>query len=352
VGAVQERRRRTLVLAGLVALLLVAAGLALGIGALAIPLERQLAILLAELGLWAPPEDAVAETAVLLSIRLPRAILGIAVGAGLAVAGAALQGLFRNPLADPGLISVSNGAALAAVTVIVFGGAAVSGAAAAWRPYLLPAAAFGGGLAVTLFLQLLARREGATDIAVLLLAGIAINAITAAGMGVMIFAADDQQLRDLSLWTLGSLSGKPWSQILPALPLIALAVGGILAMGRPLNAFLLGEGEAFHLGYDVEAVKRRLVLCVAMAAGAAVAVSGVIGFLGLVVPHLVRLLLGPDHRLLLPASALLGAALLLFADLGARLLVLPAELPIGILTALIGGPFFLWLLARRRSLHA
>ncbi|GAB5467722.1 MAG: iron ABC transporter permease [Rhodospirillales bacterium] len=322
--------------------------LALGWGAVTIPPTLIANILAHSLGLAALDPALATEEAVLLSIRLPRVLLAILVGGGLAVCGAALQGLFRNPLADPGLIGVSAGAALAAAATIVFGGLFFAGLPPALRPYLLPLAAFLGGLLVTVIIQRLARSGGRTDVATLLLAGIAVNAIAGAGIGLLFYLADDQQLRAVTLWTLGSLAGRPWSEILPALPLILIALVGLLAMARPLNALLLGEQEAYHLGFAVERLKRRLVLLVALATGAAVAVSGIIGFVGLVVPHLVRLLLGADHRLVLPASALVGASLLLVADLGARHLVLPAELPIGILTSLLGGPFFLWLLLRRR----
>ncbi|MEO1190558.1 MAG: iron chelate uptake ABC transporter family permease subunit [Pseudomonadota bacterium] len=343
----RSRRRRVWALV----LVFIAAALAgLGFGAVPIGLETQALIVLDRLGLTSLDASWVREEAVLLSIRLPRVLLAILVGGGLAVCGAALQGLFRNPLADPGLIGVSAGAALGAVATIVFGGLFFAGLPPAVRPYLLPLAAFLGGLVVTVIIQRLARRGGETDIATLLLAGIAINAIAAAAMGFLIYLADDQQLRQVTIWTLGSLAGRPWGDLIPVVPVICLAVVGIFALARPLNALLLGEQEAYHLGVEVESMKRRLVFLVALATGAAVAVSGVIGFVGLVVPHLVRLLLGGDHRLLLPASAVAGASLLLLADLAARHVVLPAELPIGILTSLLGGPFFLWLLLRRRDM--
>ncbi len=343
-----RRRKRRAVSAGLVLLLLAAILLSIALGAVPISGAAALDALLSRLGLVEADPAFATERAVLLSIRLPRVLLAILVGAALGLSGAALQGLFRNPLADPALIGVSGGAALAAVATIVFGQAIASATLPGLRPYLLPLAAFLGGLAVTLLLQRLARRGGRTDVATLLLAGIALNAITGAAMGLLLFIADDGQLRSITLWTLGSLAGRPWSAILPAVPLILAGGLALLAMARPLNALLLGETEAYHLGIAVEPLKRRLVLAVAAATGAAVAVSGMIGFVGLVVPHLVRLLLGADHRFVLPLSAVGGAALLLFADLAARHIVLPAELPIGILTALFGGPFFLWLLLRRR----
>jgi iron complex transport system permease protein len=212
----------------------------------------------------------------------------------------------------------------------------------------LPLAAFAGGLAATWLVYRLATRDGRTAVATLLLAGVALGAVAGAGTGLLLFLADDAQLRSVTFWSLGSLGGATWTALAGVAPLLLLALLVALALARPLNALLLGEAEAFHLGVRVERAKRMAVGVAALGVGAAVAVSGVIGFVGLVVPHLGRLALGPDHRRLLPASALLGAALLLLADLAARTVAAPAELPIGILTALVGAPFFLWLLLRER----
>lgn len=338
--------RLGLALGAVLALLLVSLLLALGLGALEIPPGRILAIL------WAAvtgESDSATDTAVLLAVRLPRVALAVAVGAGLSTAGAALQGLFRNPLADPQLIGISGGAAMAASGTIVLGGPLLAALPAALVPWALPVAAFAGALIVTTLIYLFSLRRGGLDLATLLLAGVALNAIAMACLGLFTYLSDDQQLRDLNLWMLGSLAGAPWAQVLPVLPLIGLAVLGILALARSLNALLLGEAEAFHLGFRIERVKRQLVVCTALAAGAAVALTGIIGFVGLLVPHLVRLAIGPDHRALLPVAALLGASLLLLADLLARLVVLPAELPVGVVTAFAGAPFFLWLLSRRRA---
>lgn len=322
--------------------------LAVGIGAVAISPGQAVAILAAQAGIELPWEFSRQQEAVLLAIRLPRALAGILVGAALAASGAALQGLFRNPLADPALIGVSFGAALAAVVTIVLGGSI-----AALLPFLptallLPVAAFAGGLAATFAVYGIASHDGRTDVATMLLAGVAVNAITSAGIGFMIFLSDDQQLRDLNYWLLGSLGGITWDRLLIAGPLICIGAMLLPVFARHLNALLLGESEAVHLGFHVERTKRIIVVLAALATGTAVALTGVIGFIGLVVPHLVRLVTGPDHRLVLPASVLAGSALLLIADLFARTVVLPAELPIGILTACVGGPFFLWLLLRRR----
>jgi iron complex transport system permease protein len=346
----QQRQRRGLLALWVFALGLGAAFLlAVGYGALAIPPGRVLAILAAQAGIELPWDFTRQEQAVLLAIRLPRAVAGILVGGALAVAGAALQGLFRNPLADPALIGVSNGAALAAVMVIVLGGALAAILPPVVGQALLPLAAFGGGLAATFVVYRIASREGRTDVATMLLAGVAVNALAAAGIGFMVFLSDEQQLRDLNYWLLGSLGGVTWDRLIFAgLPML-LGAAALPLFARQLNALLLGESEAGHLGFHVERSKRLIVVLAALAAGTAVALTGVISFVGLVVPHVVRLCVGPDHRLLMPLSILLGASLLLVADLFARTLVLPAELPIGILTACVGGPFFIWLLLRRKK---
>jgi iron complex transport system permease protein len=260
-----------------------------------------------------------------------------------------MQSLFRNPLADPGLVGISSGAALAAVTMIVLGGPLVAALPAVARLYALPTAAFAGALLATALLYSIATREGRTSIATMLLAGIAIAALAAAVIGVMIFISDDRQLRDLTFWSLGSLGGATWETAGVLLPFIGIALLAFARIAGDLDAMLLGETEAAHLGVEIETLKRTAIVAVSAAVGAAVAVTGVIGFLGMVVPHLLRLAIGPTHRALLPASALAGAALLTVADTACRVVVSPAELPIGILTALFGAPFFLWLLLRRRS---
>ena len=341
--------------------------LALGRGAMAVPPGEILAILARALG--GPFADAGADTgagaaatdpgqaardAVILSVRLPRVLSGLAIGAALASAGAALQGLFRNPLADPGLIGVSAGAALGAMSVIVLGPALLAAAPALQalpgsEMRLLPPAAFLGGLVATWTVHRFAARDGEVATATLLLAGIAIAATAQAGTGLLTYLADDMQLRTLTFWSLGSLGTASWARLGYVAPALVLGTVFVAAHARALDALLLGESEARHLGFEVERIKRRLLVGVAIVVGAAVAVSGIIGFVGLVTPHLVRLVAGPGHRLLLPASALLGAALLVGADLVARTVLAPAELPIGIVTALFGGPFFLWLLVRERD---
>lgn len=329
-------------------LLLLALWLSLALGPVSLPLQETLQAALRLLGL--PLSGAGLEQAELIlgQIRLPRTLLGLAVGAVLALSGVAMQGLFRNPLADPGLIGVSSGAALGAALAIVFG-ARLGGLPEAFAPYLLSACAFAGGLGVTTLVYRFGRRNGQTSVATMLLAGIALTALSGAAIGLFTYLADDTTLRTLTFWNLGSLNGASYARLWPLL-IVTIAVALWLPRrAKALNALLLGESEARHLGFAVERLKRELVFCTALGVGAAVAAAGMIGFIGLVVPHLVRLLAGPDHRVLLPASALAGASLLLLADLVARLVMAPAELPIGIITALIGAPFFLYLLMRGRS---
>ena len=281
------------------------------------------------------------------SIRLPRTLLGALVGAALAVSGAAMQGLFRNPLADPGLIGVTGGASLAAVAVIVLGGSYFAAVLAWLGPYALMIAAFSGAFLTTLIVARVATTRYGTSVTTMLLAGIAIGIVTGAGVGIMTYMADDAQLRTLTFWGMGSLGGATWETVLAAGSLILICLIGLPYQAKNLNALLLGESEARHLGVQIEKVKQRIILLTALGVGASVAVSGMIGFVGLVVPHIVRLTLGPDHRYLLPASALLGALFLLSADMLSRTLIAPAELPIGLITTIIGGPFFIGMVIYR-----
>ena len=341
--ATGDRRRlaRRATLALLVLLLLTAAA-SLTVGAAEVSLTGALADLLAGRDL-----DLRARV-VLWDIRLPRLLTGMLVGAALAVSGAVLQGLFRNPLADPGLVGVSAGAGLGAITAIVLGGLLPPALAATAGPWLVPVAAFGGGWGAVLLLYAMATRGGHTSVATLLLGGIALGALAGAVSGVLVYMADDDQLRDLTFWGMGSLAGASWTKLLATAPLMALALLAAPSLARGLNALALGEAAAAHLGLPVERLKRHAILTVACAVGAAVAVSGGIGFVGLVVPHLLRLATGPDHRGLLVNAALLGATLLLLADGISRILIAPAELPIGIVTAVMGAPVFLAILLRRR----
>ena len=333
---------RPLPLFALAALLSVIGGLCIGAFPVGFP------ELLSAVGLSNQPLDDTT-AAVLYAIRAPRVIAAFIVGAALAAGGAAMQSLFRNPLADPGLLGVSSGAALAAVSVIVLGEKIMHIVPSALKPWLLPVAAFVGGLVATIVVYRLAARSGITLVGTLLLAGIAINALASAGIGLLVFIADEQQLRTLIFWTMGGFGAVTWVSILPALLVLAVTIPSLLPAAHLLDALALGEREAVHVGVDVERLKRRLVAQVALAVGAGVAISGTVGFVGLIAPHIVRLLLGPAHRTLLPAAALFGGAFLVLADALARTIVSPAELPIGVLTAVVGGPFFLWLLAGRAA---
>lgn len=286
---------------------------------------------------------------VLLEIRLPRLMLGSLVGAALAVSGALMQGLFRNPLADPGLVGISAGAGLAAIAAIVLGGLVPVAFLDIAGHYLVPLAAFVGGWVSMYILYRVATRRGRTSVATMLLAGIALAALAGAVAGILIYKANDAQLRDLTFWGMGSLAGATWTKVLTATPIICLALAVAPFLAKGLNGLALGEAAAGHMGINIQRVKSAAILSVAGATGAAVAVSGGIGFIGLVVPHMLRLAIGPDHRFLLPNAALLGASLLLGADVICRTIIAPAELPIGIVTAVLGAPVFLWILLRNRS---
>ena len=337
--------RRRPVVAALAALV---AGLALAALALG-PVELAPSAVLAALAGGGEPMEA----AIVREIRLPRLLLALAVGVALALAGAALQGMLRNPLADPGLIGVTAGGSVGAVSVIVLGDLVLPGLPEDLRPYLLPAAAFAGAGAVIALLFALSRRAGETSVATLILAGVAIQAIGAAVIGVLVYVSDDDELRELTFWTMGGLGAAGWPVVLVTLALTALALPVFLGAARALDLFQLGERAAFHAGLDVERTKRRMALATALGVGAATAAAGPIGFIGLVAPHLARLTVGPGHRAMLPVAALYGLALVLAADLGVRLALAPAEPPIGLATSLIGGPFFLWLLLRAKGrIHA
>jgi len=318
---------------GLVALCVVLT-LAVSLGAVSISPGQLLFAPLSRLGLTELSALTPAQEAVLWAIRLPRALLAVGVGGALGLAGALMQGLTRNPLADPGLLGVSSGAALGGAAATVLGGA--------WSQIGLPVAAIFGGLLVWAVVMAAARRDGAAPISTLLLCGVAVSALASSGTGLLLFIASDEQLRSLTFWTLGSLSGASWSRACLVLGALAVGLGLTARAARSLNALLLGEAEAAQLGVPVEALKLGLTVLVAVLVGLSVAFSGFIGFIGLVVPPLARLFVGADQRRVLPMSVVLGAGLLTVADLVARTCVAPAELPVGVLTALLGGPFFLY----------
>lgn len=346
-GLVSGRRRLAILATlGLASACLLLTVVAIGQGAVPIAPGRVAGILSA----WLSGDTAALDgrdALVVLNIRLPRVLLGLLIGSALAVSGALMQGLFRNPLADPGLVGVSAGAGLAAAATIVLGDRFLTGAAMKLPFAVLPFGAFVGGLASTLILYLIATREGRTSVATMLLAGVALGAFSGALTGLLAYISDDRQLRDLTFWSLGSLGGASWTKLYAVSAIVLPLLAALPLLARGLNGLMLGEAEAYHLGIPVQRIKALAILLVALAVGASVATAGMIGFVGIVVPHLIRLAIGPDHRLLLPLSALGGAMLLVGADAVARLVVAPAELPIGIVTAAIGAPFFLWLLLRR-----
>lgn len=289
------------------------------------------------------------EYMVFVNVRMPRLVLGLVAGAGLGMAGTLMQGIFRNPLADPGLIGISSGAAVAAGVTIVLGASLWPELPRTLGSWTLVTMAFGGGFLVTVLIYALSQGESGTRMAMMLLAGIAINALAGAGLGLLSVVATDEQLRSLQFWLLGSLGGARWSAVALVGCIVLIACCAALTLAAPLNAIALGETQAALLGVNVEQVKRRAVVVTACAVGAVTATTGVIGFIGLIAPHWVRMIAGPDHRVVLPASGLLGAILVLAADSVARTVVAPTELPLGVLTAFIGVPIFLLMLQRFRG---
>ncbi len=318
-------------------------------GAYAIPFSAVLSILLDQIGVqWGEFEPR--QATVFLQLRLPRILLAMLVGAGLGISGAALQGLFRNPLVEPGLIGVSSGGALFAVLFIVFGDQ-VPWLVELTGSFGLPLFAFLGGLINVLLVYRLASMAGKTDIALLILAGVALNALCGALIGLSIFYADDAALRNFTFWSLGDVGGANWTKVSIGSLLIGIPALVLSSQYKQLNALAIGESEAFHIGVSVQRVKYIVLMLSALMVGVGVSMTGTIGFVGLVVPHLIRLLFGADHRLVLPASILVGSLLLSFADLLARVMVMPAEMPIGIITAIIGSPFFIWLIMNVKTIN-
>lgn len=326
--------RRVALLSGAVVVLFCLALLSLRAGAVEVPWSDFFALISGrEAG------DPILQT-VLYELRLPRVLFAIIVGGALALSGAVMQALFRNPLAEPTLIGISSGASLGAVTALLFGFGSVLATGLA---------GFAGAMIATVAAYLVGRRM--PGVAGLLLAGIAINAFALSVVSLLITFTSDTQFRSFAFWSLGSLTRASWSSLVWLLPWSVLLSLWLVLRWRVLNALLLGEREAQHLGFDLKRVRLELIFGICLLVGPLVAVTGGIAFIGLVMPHVVRLWLGADHRLLLPLSWIGGAAALLLADGLARLVVMPAELPVGVITSLVGGPFFLWLLLGRRN-HA
>lgn len=328
---VAERRTAFLILVGL---LIAVAILSLTVGS--VPLS----VLEVGRSLFRLETESVTST-IVQDIRLPRVLLAILVGGGTATAGAVIQGLFRNPLADPALIGVSSGAALFAAGFLVIG------VETEWASSLgVPGSAFVGGLLATWLVLEVGRRGG--TMSSMLLAGIAINAIAIAGVGLFSYLSTDVQLRSVAFWALGSFNGADWSAVIVA-TIIPLVVVLLYRESRNLNAVTLGDQEAGHLGISVIGLRKRAIAYTALAVGVGVALTGVIAFVGLVVPHLIRMTMGSNHYIVIPGSAVLGSILLLLADSLSRYLLAPAELPIGILTSLLGGPFFIYLIVKQKG---
>ncbi len=334
------RSRAAVLTVALAVALLAAAVLAAGVGAYHLSPGDVLSSAAHRLRLGGDGLGRVGES-VLWNVRLPRVVLALLVGASLGCAGALMQGVFGNPLAEPGVIGISMGAAVGAVAAIALG-------IDVFGNWTVSAFAFVSGLATVLLVYALSRSGGRTEVVTLILTGIAVNAFAGALIGLFIFFADNAQVTQITFWQLGSLSQATWPKVLAVLPCAAVGLAVAPLYARKLDLLALGERPARHLGVDVERLRIALVLVVALLTAAAVAVAGVITFVGLLVPHLLRMAAGPGHRFLIPGSALGGALVLVVADLAARTVAEPAELPLGVLTALVGSPFFFWLLRRTR----
>lgn len=342
-GKRPARLRGTLLIGGLAAALVAAVIAGASLGQVTIPPAEVLGSLAHRLGLdiGPMPSGPQADNA-LWVVRFPRVALAAVTGAALGCGGAMMQGVFGNPLAEPGVIGVSSGAATGAAAVIVFGLTAFGG----WTVVL---AAFAGGLATTLLVYAVSRSGGRTEVVTLLLTGIAVNAVTSAALGLLMFASGNDALRAITSWQLGSLASATWPAVAAVAPCAAAGIAVACACARRLDVLALGERSARQLGVDVERLRFTGIAVIALTTSAAVAFSGIIAFIGLVVPHLVRMAAGPGHRVLIPASALGGAVLVVAADVVARTSIAYQELPLGVLTALVGGPFFFWLLRRTRT---
>lgn len=340
-----ERTRRVaapVLLGGLTLTLVGVSIVAAGMGAYEVPPNEVVAAVLRRLGLIGGTSTDEMADSVLWQIRFPRVALACIVGASLGCAGAAMQGTFANPLAEPGIVGVSSGAVLGAVAQIVIG-------FTLFGNWSITVAAFAGGLATLAVVYLAARSDGRTEVVTLVLTGIAVNALAGAVIGLLTYVSTDAELRSITFWTLGSVAQATWPKVAAVAPIAVAGIAAATLLARRLDLLALGEAPARHVGVDVERLRIVMLVVVAMLTASAVAVSGIILFVGLVIPHLVRMVAGPGHRLLLPASALAGATILVLADLIARTAVAPAELPLGVLTALVGSPFFFWQLRRTRA---
>lgn len=321
----------------------------ISMGAVEIPLSALASICYKYIGISADLQHTSQQEAVLLTLRLPRTLMGLVIGGTLSISGAVIQGIFRNPLAEPGLIGISSGASLFAVLMIVLEAKLFSAVTAQFGYYALAAASFIGALITTFIVYRFSVRDGKTDVASLLLMGIAINALVGAFTGLLTYVATDEQLRNITFWSLGSLGAANWDILSVLFPCSLLCISILLTLGKPLNAIALGESQAAHLGVPAQRLKTIIVVFAAIGVGACVAFSGIIGFISLVIPHILRISVTGDNAFVLPASILLGGALLVLADLLARTLVAPSELPIGILTAFVGVPVFIYIIFKQKK---
>ena len=341
------RSKPTLILVSLFATLPMALLIATSLGTISIPFDQIVGIGLKHtfgISIGLPINET--QDIIIWQLRLPRVFGAAIVGAALSAAGVLFQGLLRNPMADPYLLGTSGGAALTATIALL-----VPVSASVFGFTLVPIAAFVGALVTVLFVYRIARVGLRSPITALILAGFAISSMMSAVMSFLMLM-NQNTLQRVVLWTMGGISASGWDQLKIITPLIAIATLAACALTRDLNAFLLGEEQAASLGVSVERQKFFVMMTAALLTGCAVAVSGLVGFVGLIIPHIVRLIVGPDHRLLLPASVLSGAIFLVLADLLARLVLAPSEIPLGVVTALIGAPFFIYLLRRTKKEYA
>ena len=340
-----KRSQKTSLFAALFAALFLTVVLAAAVGAGAIPAGVTLRIILSQLGMpWIETGDIGRNTeAIVWSLRLPRVLLGLLIGASLALAGSTFQGLLRNPLADPFTIGVSSGAATGA-TIAIF----LNRLSGLHFPHMIPLFAFTGALMAIFFVYNLAKIGGQIPVATLLLAGVVVSSFLSAVISLlMVFAGENMQ--GIFFWLSGGLMMRSWTEIGFVMPYLLLGFCLLFAYARELNILLLGEEAALHLGVRVDFTKKLLLVTASLLTAAAVSVSGMIGFVGLIIPHAVRMLSGPDHRVLLPASALVGGIFMVWADVAARTVMAPQEIPVGIITAFIGAPFFIYLLRKKKK---
>lgn len=341
--------KKTILYGLLITALVCSTAFSLGLGAMQIPIQEVLLILAHKIGCFSQLQADPVNEGVLNMIRMPRVVMGILVGAGLGISGAAIQGIFRNPLAEPGLIGISAGASLMAVLIIALETAFFAQLSNLLGYYLLAFGAFAGaGIAAMLVYQM-SKSDGRPNVSTMLLAGVAINALAGALTGLVTYMATEQQLRTITFWMLGSLGGATWENVLCLLPFVGIPLICLPLFSRGLNIFSIGESQVELIGLNPNKIKAYVVLFATMAVGASVAVSGIIGFVGLLVPHTIRLLGGVDHRFVLPASALFGALVLTLADMLSRTLAQPVELPIGVVTAILGTPLFIYILMRDKK---